>query len=74
MVNNLDMIQQKNKPDLATLIQLAERKADLAGSRLTLYRTEYDWRIAPVDPHQIKEAAGYESLYDALTHYLIGEA
>lgn len=68
------MTLQASKPDLDTLIYLAERKARETGGYLTIYRTEYQWRVAPCQPDEIEAVAGYESLLDALTHFIIGEA
>jgi len=67
------MLQNKPENDLQTLMNLAELRADTTGGLLTLYRTELQWRVAPVDPKEIKAVAGYESLSDALSHFITGE-
>lgn len=66
------MIQNKPESDLQTLMNLAEHKANTTGGQLCLYRTEFEWTVAPVDLEQIKEVAGYESLHEALIHYITG--
>jgi hypothetical protein len=62
------MIMQKKRPDMATLIQLAERKSPY----LTITRTPYAWTVAGKDQDQAP-GVEYESLEDCLLHFIIGD-
>jgi hypothetical protein len=61
------MIMQTTRPDLATLIQLAEKKSQY----LTITRTETHWTVGGKDPEAA--AVEYESLTDALMSFILGD-
>ena len=61
------MIFQTKRPDLETLIQLAEKKSQY----LTITRTPEAWTVAGKD--QEGEPVGYESLTDALMSFILGD-
>jgi hypothetical protein len=67
------MIRIKSESDLQSLFNLAERKAELAGGYLTITRTPLEWKVAPCKPGDLTDVVGYESLFDALSHFIIGD-
>ena len=60
------MIQQKPKPDLNTLLQLAERKSEY----LTIRRTPTHWFVVG-GKNPEADPVGYESLSDALMNFIM---
>ena len=61
------MIMQKPKPDLETLLTLAEKKSPY----LVLSRTPEAWSITDGND---SAPATYESLTDALMNFILGDA
>jgi len=73
------MIMQTPKPDLRTLISLAEMKASDYGGHLTIMRFSTEWKVMLGTPEldtgegrkQARALKGYESLEDALSYLII---
>ena len=75
------MIMQTPKPDLRTLISLAEMKARDYSGHLTIMRFTTEWKAMFGTPEldtgegrkQVLNLKGYESLEDALSYLIIDE-
>lgn len=75
------MIVQTPKPDLRTLIALAEIKARDCGGHLTIMRFTTEWKAMLGTPEldtgegrkQVLSLKGYESLEDTLSYLIIDE-
>ena len=73
------MIMQIPKPDLRTLISLAEIKARDYGGHLAIMRFSTEWKAMLGTPNldtgegrkQVRNLKGYESLEDALLYLTI---
>ena len=75
------MIMQTQKPDLRTLISLAEIKAGHYDGHLSIMRFSTEWKAMLGTPEfvtgegrkQARALKGYESLEDALSYLVINE-
>jgi hypothetical protein len=67
MAGKINMIVQKKRPDIATLVQLCERKSEY----LTITRTPEAWTVT--GKGQEAAPVAYQSIEDALMAFIIGD-
>ena len=65
------MIMQCKRPDLRTLLTLAEKKSIEHNGNLTITRTEHEWRAWLGTPEHMEQIQGCQSIEDALLHLII---